>query len=158
MASGQPVAANAPVAGVSSSQLSVGPGQPDLIEDFPPETEHWISLAKIETGKGHKPPIGLRFSGGEVQPIKSWWQVLKEVAEGLVKRGTLTAAHCPMTGLGFINSIPMNPSGKAFFTPKQVSGGIYLNVQMNSTQIVSNSKKLLTYFDVDAETVELRLE
>ncbi len=148
LVSGQAVEANEPLQGV-----------PDPVPPMPdPDAGNWISLAKVETGKGQKPPIAVRFSGGEMKPIKTWWQVLTGVAEGLVKSGELTADHCPIAGLGFINSSPIHPSGKPFFTPKQVSGGLYLNVQMNSKQIVASSRRLLTRFHISPETVELRFE
>ena len=155
LASGQPVAANAP-------SLSVSP-QPDIVPpelglDPPPDTGTWISLAEVKAGKGQAPPVAVRSSGGEMQIIKNWWQVLAGVADGLVKEGLLTAADCPIAGLGFVNSSPVSPSGKAFYTPKQISGGLYLNVQMNSIQIVSCSKRLLSRFHKSHETVELRFE
>ena len=148
LVSGQAVEANEPLHGVQDPV----PPMPD------PNPGNWISLAKVETGKGQKPPIAVRFSGGEMKPIKTWWQVLTEVAERLVRSGQLTADQCPIAGLGFINSSPFSPSGKSFFTPKQVSGGLYLNAHMNSIQIVASSRRLLTRFHINPETVELRFE
>ena len=156
LASGQPVAANAPViVGVPVRQEPVTL-EPEQVGQADPGS--WISLAKVETGKGQKHPIAVRFSGGEMRPIKTWWQVLTEVAEELVKDGLLTAADCPIAGLGFINSSPVYPDGKAFSKPREVSGGLYLNVYMNSRNIVLYSKKLLSHFGINADSVGLRFE
>ncbi len=152
LASGQPVTANAPVL-VAPAETSPAPASPALEIALAGE---WTLLSQVSAGKGQPVPNGIRLSQGEPRPIERWWQVLTEVAEGLIKDGLLTAADCPIARLGFVNSSPVNPSGKPFYTPKQVSGGLYLNVHMNSIQIVASSKKLLSHFHKIPETVELR--
>ena len=158
LASGHPVAANEPVFSPPLSESPAGPDSPEPVQDSPADTGSWVSLAKVETGKGQKRPTAVRFSSGEMRPINTWPQVVKEVAEELVKSGTLTAAHCPITGLNFINSSPVSPSGKDFSNPKAVLGGLYLNAYMNSKRTVVSSRQLLAHFNVNPQSVELRFE
>ena len=154
LASGQPVAANAPVL----VTLPDSPPEPDPAPaPVAPDSGNWISVASVETRKGYKPKA-VRFSGGETKAIEYWWQVLAEVAEWLVKHERLAAEDCPIHGLGFINSAPVSPSGGQFHRHRQISGGLYLNVNLNSATIVDHSKRLLTHFGVDLDTVELRFE
>ena len=155
LASGHPVAANAPVFSPPLSESPAGPDSPEPVQDSPADKGSWVSLAKVEIGKGQKRPTAVRFSSGEMRPINTWPQVVKEVAEELVKSGTLTAAHCPITGLDFINSSPVSPSGKNFSNPKAVSGGLYVNAYMNSKRTVVSSRQLLAHFNVNPQSVEL---
>ena len=138
LASEQPAPANAPVIlGVPVMREPVTP-EPELLGQA--DSGSWISLAKVETGKGQTTPVAIRFSGGQMRPIKNWWQVLTEVAKELAEDGLLTTADW------------------AFSKPREISGGLYLNVYMNSKNIVSCSKKLLSHFRVDPGTVELQFE
>ena len=153
LASGQPVAANEPVVDVSARQEPVSL-EPEQVGQADPGS--WISLTEVKAGKGQKPPAAIRFHSEEIHDIGKWWQVLSEVTEKLVKDGRLTASDCPIAGLSFINSSPVQPSGKAFSKPWECSGSIYLNLYMNSVNIVSTCKKLLSHCGVNPETVELR--
>ena len=156
LASGQPVEANAPeLVGVPPLQHSTTTVAHETGLTNP---GNWISLSNVAAGKGQQPPKKIRFSTGQVRNILSWRQILVEVAEKLANDGTLTATHCPIAGLSFINSSPVHLSGKDFYAPKQIAGGIYLNVQMNSIQIVASSRKLLSHFGVNPETVELQFD
>ena len=109
LSSGQPVAANAPAfEGLSGDESTVAPIPPVPTPDLLGPS-NWISLSKFEAENGKKPPAEIRFSLEECLPIRYWWEVLAEVAEKLAKDGKLTVAHCPITGLGFINSSTPNP-------------------------------------------------
>ena len=154
LASGQPVASNAPIGvGDPTRQEPITPEPEQVVQ---PDLGSWISLTEVKAGKGQKPPAAIRFHSEESHDIGKWWQVLSEVTEKLVKDGRLTASDCPIAGLGFVNSSPVQPSGKAFSKPCECSGSIYLNLYMNSVNIVSTCKKLLSHCGVNPETVELR--
>ena len=149
LASARPVAANEPIL--------VVPPQPDIVPPSPPEptpipdpSDNWVSLSTVDAGKGNSPPTRIRFPGREPLSIKFWWQVLVEIADGLAKDGKLTAAHCPITGLGFVDS-----SSVTYRRYKTISGGLYVNVNWNAENIVKHSRKLLTHFNVDPSTVAL---
>ena len=148
LASGQPVAAN-------PSVLIEHPDNPPVVPDppaptpVPGGTENWISLSNVDAGKGNPSPSGIRFPGKEPRNIKSWSQVLVEVAERLSNDGVLRAVDCPIPGLDFINS----PAAR-----RGVSGGLFVNVNRNANTLIKQSRKLLTHFNVDPATVELRFE
>ena len=157
LASGQPVEANAPVL-VVPPDVPPDDTNPPGPTPKPDPSGTWISLSNVVAGKGQQPPKAIRFSTGQVRNIPSWRQILVEVAEKLANDGTLTATRCPIAGLSFINSSPVHLNGTNFYAHKQIAGGLYLNVQMNSIQIVASSRKLLSHFGVNPETVELQFE
>ena len=156
LASGQPVEANAPeLVGVRPLQHSTTTVAQETGQNNP---GNWISLSNVAAGKGQQPPKAIRFSTGQVRNIPSWRQILVEVAEKLANDGTLTATHCPMKGLGFINSSPKGPSGVSFRSYKAISDGLYVNLNWNASNIVKHSRKLLSHFGVNPETVELQFD
>ena len=156
LASGQPVEANAPeLVGVPPLQHSTTTVAHETGLTNP---GNWISLSNVAAGKGQQPPKAIRFSTGQVRNILSWRQILVEVAEKLANDGTLTATHCPMKGLGFINSSPKGPSGAFSRSYKAISDGLYVNLNWNASNIVKHSRKLLSHFGVNPETVELQFD
>ena len=157
LASGQPVEANAPVL-VVPRDLPPDDTSPPGPTPTPDHSGNWISLSNVVAGKGQQPPKAIRFSTGQVRNIPSWRQILVEVAEKLANDGTLTATHCPMKGLGFINSSPNGPSGTSFRSYKTISGGLYVNLNWNSSNIIKHSRKLLSHFHLSPETVELQFD
>ena len=168
LASGQPVAANAPVLAVLPSTLSAV-STPIIESDAtiettatsnfsqgvgptPPST-HWMSLNDVDPNKKlNPPPYEVKFATGETRPVKYWWNVLAEVAEWLVRNRLLTAEDCPLSGLGFIDSVAHSSRAK------RVSGGIYLNVTLSASLLAKNSRQLLNHFGIDPKTVELLFE
>ena len=173
LSSGQPVEASAPVFG-HLPELPVEPNEPTLVahsEALPPRSRlstvptsiipvygKWQPISAVSPGKRERSPTAIKFGESEPRPIKDWWQVLTEVAEWLVEDGTPTAEKLPIEGMGFINSSPDGPRGGRFGGPREVSGGIYLNVKLSLKDIVKHSNQLLDRFDVNPETVELRFE
>ena len=157
LASGQPVEANAPVL-VVPPDVPPDDTNPPGPTPKPDPSGTWISLSNVVAGKGQQPPKTIRFSTGQVRNIPSWRQILVEVAEKLANDGTLTATHCPMKGLGFINSSPNGPSGTSFRSYKTISGNLYVNLNWNSSNIIKHSLKLLSHFHLSPETVELQFD
>ena len=157
LSSGQPVEANAPVLVAPPDVPPDDPNSPGPAPE-PAHSGNWISLSNVVAGKGQAPPKAIRFSKGQVRNIPSWRQVLVEVAEKLANDGTLTATHCPMKGLGFINSSPNSPGGASFRSYKTISGGLYVNLNWNSSNIIKHSRKLLSHFHLSPETVELQFD
>ena len=157
LASGQPVAAKEPVLIAPFDDPPVDP-DPPAPTPVPDRTENWNSLSIVEAGKGNNPPTGIRFPGREPRGINSWTQVLVEVADRLSEDGVLRAADCPIAGLGFINSSAAGTGGGTSGRYKTISGGLYVNVNWRADNIIKHSRRLLTHFNVDPATVELRFE
>ena len=162
LASGQPVAANAPVLDtfpsmplISSAPIMEAISTSQITQQAVPSSVStaWTPLSSADPNKSsNPPPHEIRFATGETRPVKYWWNVLAEVAEWLVRNQHLTVDGCPISGLNFIDSVARDRRAK------QVSGGIYLNVTLSASILVKNSNKLLTHFGVNPETVELRFE
>ena len=167
LASGQPVAANAPI----FREVKVPPMETSSVMECPAVTDHahqgaetldstgWTPLAQIRLnrGNGRNPaPIEIRFDLGQPESIGQWKEVHTSVAKWLVENGIMTAEHLPISGLGFVNSTPTGPQGKRYGVAHQVSEGIHLNTKMDAVNFVNNSLKLLSHFDVNPDTVELR--
>lgn len=169
LASGQPVAANAPVI-VSTGNHLAEPTIPAAIPESKPvdplsaakpapRPGEWVPLTNVKPGKGHKVPSAIRFSYGEARPTGSWGHVLAETAEWLVKSGDLKAVDCPIPGLaGFVNSSPTGPRGGQYANHLPVTGGLYVRANLYNFNIVGYSERLLRHFGKDPETVELRFE
>ena len=157
LASGRPLAANEPLLVGHLDDPPVAPDPPSPTPD-PDGTENWISLSNVDAGKGNLAPSGIRFSEREPREIKSWSQILVQVAERLSNDGVLRAVDCPIAGLGFINSSATGTGGGTSGRFAEVSGGLYVNVNWRAVNIIKHSRRLLTYFNVDPATVELRFE
>ena len=157
LASEKLVAASAPVFD-QSSELTTEDKSSSEPTPEPVDTGNWISLSKVEAGKGNTPPKGMKIPGKELFYIDSWRRVLVEAADMLAKDGALTPDKCPMKGLGFVNSSPNGPGGIPYRAYIAISGGLYVNVHWSANNIINNSCKLLSHFGVDPETVELRFE
>lgn len=169
LASGEPMAANAPVI-VSTSNHLAEPTSPTAIPESkpvdplpvatpPPRHGEWVPLTAVKPGTGHKRPSAIRFSYGEERPTGSWGHVLAETAEWLVKSGDLKAVDCPIPGLaGFVNSSPTGPRGGQYANHLPVTGGLFVRANLYNFAIVDYSQRLLRHFCKDPETVELRFE
>ena len=157
LASGQSMAADAPVL-VTPLDASPVNTIPKETLSTPDHGGNWVSLSTVVAGKGNSPPVAIEFSGGEVRQVSSWSQVLVEITEKLAMDGTLTSAEYPIPGLNFINSAPISPGGNPFQRYKQVSGGLYLNMGWNASNIIRHSLKLLSHFSVNPETVQLQFD
>ena len=150
LASRQPVSANTP------SNMEE-PGLPPA--PYPvPTPGNWTPLNLVEAGKGRKPPAAIKLTNEELYSVKSWIQVLIEVAEWLVKVGRLTSEHRPMKGLSFINSSPVRLGGTPYAEYREISGGLYVNTDLTAIQVVSCSQRLLIHYGINPETIELQFE
>ena len=167
LASGQSVAANAPVIVSTGNHLAVSTNPAAIPESKPvdplpagkpaPGPGEWVPLTALKPGKGHIRPNAIRFSYGEARPTSSWGHVLAETAEWLVKSGDLKAVDCPIPGLaGFVNSSPVGPRGGQYANHVPVTGGLYVRANLYNFDIVDYSQRLLRHFGKDPETVELR--
>ena len=161
LASGQPVAASKPESHVEPTEPIPQPRTKESSLAPPQVADNWISLNSIDNVTGMKAPVAVRFAGVETRPVRAWWQVLVESAEFLASKGILTINHFPITterGLRFINSARHSPTGRNYLTPKAISNGVTLETHLSSKAVVSYSKRLLSHFGTDPETVELRFE
>ena len=165
LASGQPVAANSPVLDATANQTtelalssSVLLSPPHYAQPSNPKSGMWTPLSQVEKVSGRQHPTEIKFSNGQLFPIRTWKDILLYITEWLVQIGSLKANNLPILGMGFINKSPYGPRGNPYGVVEEVTGGIYVNVKLSAKDIVKNSTRLLDHFDVNPETVELRFE
>ena len=183
LASGRPVAANAPVLTEVPSTLSevarpitetvtsTGIIQAPVTSQLLTSDVGWKSLAGISYQQGDKKPTGIRFhDAAETDPkdIKSWADMWGEICEWLCVNGWLSARDCPVPspkGKGvrvLVNTTAQhpasrkNPDGKNFFQPRKTSTGLFVETNYNPQGSIGNAKFLLDQIGIPAETVELR--
>lgn len=166
----RPVVAEAFIKFIDAQEVAVPDSDPHVAQ--PPAQQstqhlsapqtHWANFSQILEARNRNPPTAIRFSKGETRSIKSWAQLLVEVAEWLVRDGHMRKSDLPIDGGGrrwsFINSAPLRPDGREFRKYLKISGGIYLEMNLNANSTVIYSKRLLDHFSIEHETVELRLE
>ena len=123
LASGQPVAANAPLSyvvpepspspasGVPSEQFVVpnasfvsfpietskdNSESPDMSQDQITETGKWVSLAEFQRTPRSTPPSAIRFKRRDSMSVKGYREALIETAKWLIGSGQLKPEHCPI--------------------------------------------------------------
>ena len=120
----------------------------------------WLPIGRVRAGGGAKAPVAIRFSTGEISPIRYWNGVLVDVAEWLSRIGVLTVERCPI-GRGYerhiIHSEPRHPNGKDFFQPRRLSAGLFLEAHVSAAKAVDDAKFLMERLGQDTTQVELQI-
>ena len=156
LASGNPVTANDPAL-VDIPQP--GPPQPD-----PEDKSDWRILTNISHQPGHARPVAIRFLKGEPKGIRSWDDIWIEVCEWLVANGKLADKDCPVPNQNnrneraSVNTVAKHPDGSDFATPREISTGLFIEINYNPTWLIRNSRFLLERQGVAPADVELRFE
>lgn len=116
------------------------------------ELEEW---GKNEPRKGTLvKPWQVRLPAGETLPVRNWTDLIVVIAEWLIRSSLLTQADCPVQ-IGRMNirylfhETPRHPSGRQFKVVRQLSNGLYAELQLNWKQIRSLSGPLLEKFGQD---------
>lgn len=105
----------------------------------------WVSLDRLEPSPFAPPPAQLRRPDGSTRELRSWKDLLVEVARHLVKAGALTAAHCPLAtsrSRYLIHTEAVHPSGKPFFAPVR-AGALWLETHAAARDIARRSNLLI---------------
>ena len=160
LASGQPVAANAPVLGLAAEQPSDGSALLEPIRDSSTVTGNWVSLGEFRPGKGQNPPTAIRFSHGDIHPIARWQDVVVKVLENLIENSRFTALDCPWRVGAWTraNTTPFGSSGRNFNLPEKVAEGFYVETSGNRYHLIDRSRNLWEAFGDKSESVELQFE
>lgn len=165
LAAGQPIEANRPILVESTdSELtkdrteSPQPPPQGALPSTPPSLG-WIPLSEYRPGK-HDPLPLIRLPGENEIQLQKWYGLLVEVAEWLIRRGSLTEDSCPVPGAvrgySMINAVPKHENGEDLFHPERLSNGLYLNKQGNRDTLLSNAKSLLKHFGEDPASILLK--
>ena len=163
MASGLPIEAKEPIVGTVPPTPATSPPTQTPVQNVPvPLDAGWVTLRDFDAKKGGKCPPKVRFPKGDEKDIRNWKDLLAEVAEWLIRDGKLTAAECPIP-LGhsgkncLVNSLPEHTNGRALRTPRELTGPLFLNVDMDATKLVERSRELIEYFEEDPSAVHVQV-
>jgi hypothetical protein len=105
----------------------------------------WVSLDRLEPASSAPPPRQVRRPDGSTSELRSWKDLLVEVARHLVEGGALTAAQCPLSTSRrrhLLHTEAVHPSGKPFFAPVR-AGTLWLEAHANARSIVQHCNRLI---------------
>ena len=131
LASGQPVRTENPTA-------TVQPG---------PDPSSWTSLAKFSFRKGKRCPKSIRFLDRTEYPVHHWYDLVLSTVQWLWSNRLLTAddtARFSSESRHLVHTKTVHPSGKEFFSPKQVPGtSLTLESNLSGSACLRKTKELL---------------
>ena len=114
----------------------------DVIPDISPVSDgDWVLISSSlpETVVGGGRPKSLRFPDGQETPVKSWAELLVEIAEWLIQDGrpvTRTAMSLgPKSSRYLINDVPIHRNGVGFRRERRLSNGLYIELNLPTRQI-----------------------
>jgi hypothetical protein len=85
----------------------------------------------------------------EVYPLHSYFEVLVNTGNWLIKKGKLRASDCPV-GMGhkrnLVNTQPKHKYGDDFRAPKKLSNGLWIETHYNTAMCINYAKRLLERF------------
>ena len=142
-------------------QVSATDTQRELERFEPPlPSNDWTSLAEFEAVPGTKPPPIIKFPDGEEREVKYWNRFPVEIAEFLVRSGSLTNSECPvygdLPGKAWVNIEPRHPDGNAFPSHKQLSNDLFVFTHVSGSYAVYISQKLVENLGQDPSQVWLK--
>jgi hypothetical protein len=114
-----------------------------------------VSMDQLIVGPYAAAPRALRLPSGEQKQLGSWKSLLVEVAQHLVRIGKLSAEHCPVQlprgrTRYVVHTDPRHPSGRKFFQPARIEGGLSVETGENCRDLVDRTRFLLEHFGEDA--------
>ena len=136
------------------------------VSDEPGEWMTFVQLGEWgrvrQAGRTSVSPNQLRDPHGNEVSITSWTNLLFQVAEWLITEGSLTKWRCPvqvgnMTNRYLIHSTQVHPNGQRSKAIRQLSNGLYIELQWDPRQIARRSEELLVHFGQDPAQFQVLL-
>ena len=167
LATGKPVAAAEPIVAAADLPATATPAaavanpQPPASQTITPSiAEGWVRLSDCRPETGSKPPA-IHLPGGEEKQLDAWTQVIYEVAEHLIKAGSLTADRCPIQVAGgtrhVVHTVAVHSNGRNFGTAHKLSNGLFCEGDVSGVSVITHAKTLLQHCGVDAGAVGIKL-
>lgn len=135
------------------------------IEDFLRERiKELITPVEEEVIPPTEPPVwgGTRPRkmriGSDTYEIRNSYEILTNTAEWLIRKGKLKRSDCPIrTGRKryLINTNPKH-SHRDFINPKQLSNGLYVDINVSRAQAITSARRLLEKFGYRGDTLEVQ--
>ena len=165
MAPGQPMEASEPLLG---TEFKGSPVQPRVETPARPPASAvpaagWITLRDVDTTRNVIRPSAIRFPDGEERRVTMWLDILREVAEHLVREGALNPGSCPIPDRKYPDSVyvvnvrPEYPDGSSFYRPRELSNGLFLNGWGRVKEYVGRSIALMEHLGRDPSSVHLKV-
>ena len=162
--SGQPIEASEPILGIETPDPI--PSEP--IQTDPPNSASapeagWITLEELKGQKGMPHPPRVRLPNGEERDVTSWRGLFVEVAEWLVRKGSLTENECPVrrgpnSWSCLVNSLPKHPGGADFYEPHKLSNGLFIAANGGAVELARRSRSIMEYLGKDPATVHVQID
>ena len=110
---------------------------------------------EVLTWKGGR--LRIMRIGSDVFEIRNSYEVLINTAEWLIKKGKLKRSDCPIK-IGrkryLINTVPKHPH-RDFITPKKLSNGLYVDINVSRAQAITSARRLLEMFGYRGSILEV---
>lgn len=127
-----------------------------------PSAAGWTSLTDNFEVTHRPPPSEMQFHGSPAIAVRSWRDMVVEVARWLHEQGLLTRQNCQIpigrSGRVAFSTDGMHPNGEPFRNRVRIeSAGMVLEGSMSAKACVRLAKSLLAHFGRDPSQVRLRL-
>ena len=119
-----------------------------------------ISLADFEAVRGteNPRPAHLEFPSGEMVEVVYWRNFLLELANYLIRKGSLSTRDCPLPSVFRSPNTPsLIVSRIDSSVRKELSNGTFINVNMSLDRSIRQARYLLERFDEDPSEFYLHL-
>ena len=156
--SGQSVTASDPI-----YQGNMPEGKEVSTPPAPQPSGNWTPVSHLpDDVSWRSQPSAIRFPDGQEKPIEptKWKFVLVAVADWLIQTGRLTKDMCPVkrdSESYLIHTQPINPNGKPFFFPAQLSNGLSIASRPNAKKAAESCVALFGLCHQDPSQVYVRL-
>ena len=154
---GEPVEANEPILAPPVS-TEAPPTTPEPTLPTPPPrsveapSSEWISLTDFNY-KGNK-PSKIRLPDGQERNLRSVIEVLKEIAEWLVRTGELTKDKCPIRAI--VNTEPRSEGGARYTNFGSLSNDLIFNKGINGPTTIRYAIVLTQHLHQDPSSILLK--
>ena len=121
----------------------------------------WTRLSELYDVTGTPNPSLVEFPSGEERTVENWRGLLIEVAEWLVREGSLDSKKCPVKasrkGSYFVHTKAHHQNPKrTFASPRRLSNGLFLAAHGSAAAMVDRSRRLLERLGQDPAQVWLK--
>lgn len=111
----------------------------------------------------HAPPRLVIDHLGAEHETNHWIDLLVVVANALIDEKQITKAHCPIKkaenrDVHLINTLPFHTNGRRFHSPKQISGGYFLEANLYVRDCYRNARHLLRFANIPLTAVKFSVE
>ena len=121
----------------------------------------WMTFVQLgewgrerQAGRTSIRPDRFRDPRGNAVSITDWTNLLFKVAEWLIDQGSLTKWRCPvqvghMTSRYLIHSTPVHANGRRSKSFRELSNGLYIDLQWDPKNVARRCEQLLKHFGQD---------